>query len=126
MTAPTPPEARGRRAVVRQLTAWCFFGLASWTSTARAARRQGVTCANPDALTPAARRQRELDNYTEASPDPHATCSVCRFFTAAGAPAACGTCQLFRGPANPQGRCDDWTAADQRQPSTGHLAGRPR
>lgn len=114
MTETTSAAARRRRAVLRPLAAWFCFGLASWASTGRAARRQGAVCADPGVFTPEARRQRELDNYTESSADPHATCSVCRFFTAGTTPAACGTCQLFRGPANPRGRCDDWTAADPK------------
>jgi hypothetical protein len=76
-------------------------------------RTSGV-CADPDRLSAAERQQRELDNYTESSSDPRANCSGCRFFTAAAEPAACGRCQLFNGPANPRGRCDDWTAADKK------------
>lgn len=100
--------------MLRRLAAGLIVGAAGWTSAGQAAGRKAVVCADPGTLSPAERRQRELDNYTEHSPDPRATCSACRFFAVAAAPDPCGTCQLFNGPANPKGRCDDWTAADRK------------
>ena len=113
MSVPTSTDAGGRRAALRRLSSW-FLALASWAATGHAAGRMTSVCADPNALGSAERRQRELDNYTERSPDPHATCRACRFFTVAAAPDGCGTCQLFHGPANPRGRCDDWTPADPK------------
>jgi hypothetical protein len=71
---------------------------------------KAFACANPSVLSPAEKRQRELDNYTENSPDPDKTCSRCRFFTPGAEPAGCGKCEIFNGTANPKGKCDDWAA----------------
>jgi hypothetical protein len=101
---------QARRATLRRLTAFLVAAAASWISVGRGEKAQDLVCANPGALKPAENRQRKLDNYTEKSPDPSKTCSGCRFFTAEAEPAACGKCEIFNGPANPQGKCDDWTA----------------
>ena len=107
---PLPASAarQGRRAVLRRLAACLLAGATGWLSAGHA--KESFVCANPNALSQAENRQRELDNYTEKSPDPGKTCSGCRFFTAGAGPAACGKCEIFNGPANPKGKCDDWAA----------------
>jgi hypothetical protein len=102
-----------RRSVLRLATAALLVGATGWDSTGRAKSRPPTVCADPKALNAAARRQRELDNYVENSPDPKTTCSTCGFFEAGTGPAACGQCRLFNGPANPKGKCDDWTPTGQ-------------
>jgi hypothetical protein len=107
---PTSAARQGRRAVLRPLAACLFAGATGWISAGHAKEKKSFLCANPSALSQAENRQRELDNYTEKSPDPGKTCSGCRFFTAGAEPAACGKCEIFNGPANPKGKCDDWAA----------------
>src|SRR3984885_13692622 len=99
----------GRRASLRLMTAWLLAGAASAVSVGQETDNKKSVCASPTALGAADRRQRELDNYTERSSDPSRTCSGCRYFTAAVEATACGMCDIFNGPANPIGRCDDWT-----------------
>ena len=99
---------RAKRAALRRLTACLVAVAASGISVARGAEEKDLVCAKPSALSAAAKRQRELDNYTEKSPDPGKTCRGCRYFTAGAAVAACGKCAIFNGPANPKGKCDDW------------------
>jgi len=99
-----------RRAALRRLAACLFAAAAPWISVARAGERADLVCAKPSALSEAQKQQRKLDNYTEKSPDPGKTCSACRFFTPGAGATACGQCALFNGPANPRGKCDDWTA----------------
>jgi hypothetical protein len=105
-------HGKARRATLRRLTACLLAAAASWTSIShgREEKKEEFVCAKPSALSEAEKQQRKLDNYTERSPDPRKTCSGCRFFTAGAAPAACGKCEIFNGPANPKGKCDDWTA----------------
>ena len=98
---------RARRAALGRLTA-CLVAAATGRASVARATEAGVVCAKPGALSAAERQQRKLDNYTERSPDPGKTCSRCTFFTAGARASACGKCALFNGPANPQGRCDDW------------------
>lgn len=100
---------KSRRAALRRLTACLLVAAASRISVVRA-REPDLVCAKPGALSEAEKQQRKLDNYTEKSPDPSKTCSACRFFTAGTAATVCGKCALFNGPANPKGKCDDWTA----------------
>jgi hypothetical protein len=107
---PTSFGITGRRAALRQLAACLIASAAGYISNGYGKESTGPVCVNLSALSPAENRQRRLDNYTENSPDPHKTCSGCSFFTAGTGPAACGKCQIFNGPANPKGRCDDWTA----------------
>ena len=103
-----------RRAALRRLTACLFAAAAAWIPVARAREQVDLVCAKPGALSEAQKQQRKLDNYTEKSPDPGKTCGGCGFFTPGAGAAGCGKCALFNGPANPQGRCDDWTARDPR------------
>ena len=109
-SSPIAAAMQGRRATLRRLTSCLLAGAASWISVGHGKDKQDLICANPSALSQAENRQRELDNYTEKSLDPGKTCSRCRFFTAGAEPAACGACEIFNGPANPQGKCDDWAA----------------
>jgi hypothetical protein len=105
-------RSSGRRAALRRLTACLFAGAASWIALAHGKDKKDdkkdFVCANPSTLSQAENRQRKLDNYTEKSLDPGKTCSSCRFFTTGGEPTACGKCEIFNGPANPKGKCDDW------------------
>jgi ribosomal protein S27AE len=105
----TSAAMRGRRATLRWLTAWLLGGTVSWLSVGRGSQKSDLVCAKPSALSQDENRQRRRDNYTEKSLEPSKTCSGCGFFTAAADPLACGKCQIFNGPANPQGKCDDWT-----------------
>jgi len=88
---------------------------ASWISDGRGREKQDLACANPSALSAAENQQRKLDNYTEKSLDPSKTCSGCRFFTTGAGPTACGKCEIFNGPANPKGRCDDWAPRPRKR-----------
>jgi hypothetical protein len=106
----TSGTLRGRRTILRRLAACLVASAASWSSVAHGKDKKDFACADPNALSQAENRQRKLDNYTEKSMDPGKTCSGCEFFTAGAKPAACGKCDIFNGPANPSGKCDDWAA----------------
>jgi hypothetical protein len=103
------PQGEARRATLRGLMACLGAAAASWISVGQAREKEDLVCAQLSALSEADKHQRKLDNYTEKSPDPSKTCSVCRFFTSGAAATACGKCAIFNGPANPKGKCDDWT-----------------
>jgi High potential iron-sulfur protein len=107
-------STESRRATLRRLTACLFAAAAGLISVARGKEPEGLVCAKPSALSEAEKQQRKLDNYTEKSPDPGKTCGACRFFTPGAGAAACGKCAIFNGPANPRGKCDDWTARPTR------------
>jgi hypothetical protein len=96
---------------LRRLTAFLLAGAGGISvGYGKENENQEAVCVNLNALSPAENKRRKLDNYTEKSSDPDKTCSGCAFFTPGAESAACGHCQIFNGLANPNGRCDDWTA----------------
>jgi len=98
-----------KRAALRRLTACLVAVATSRISLAQGAENKDLVCVKPSALSEAEKQQRKLDNYTEKSSDPSKTCSGCSFFTPGAETSDCGKCALFKGPANPKGKCDDWT-----------------
>jgi hypothetical protein len=103
---------QGRRSALRRLSAFLLAGAGGITAGHGKENRtsKAGVCVNLSALSPTEVKQRKLDNYTEKSSDPDKTCSGCTFFTPSAKGAGCGQCLIFNGPANPNGRCDDWTA----------------
>ena len=47
-------------------------------------------------------------NFTEQSQNPAQICKGCAFFINDDATGKCGSCKIFSGPTNPNGRCDSW------------------
>lgn len=64
-------------------------------------------CADPDQLNDAQISVRTSLRYTERALGSE-TCSGCAFFKVQEN-AACGTCELLKGPVNPQGHCTSWS-----------------
>jgi hypothetical protein len=108
----TTAGLQGRRAALRRLMALLLAGAAGGITAGygKENKKAEPVCLNLSALSPVESKRRKLDNYTEKSSDPGKTCSGCTFFTRGAEGAACGQCQIFNGPANPNGRCDDWAA----------------
>lgn len=100
---------KAKRAALGRLTACLVAISTSGISSAHETQENDLVCAKPSALSQAENKQRKLDNYVEKSADPSKTCSGCSFFTPRAEAITCGKCAIFNGPANPQGRCDDWT-----------------
>ena len=73
-------------------------------------KRALVVCSDPARLSNAENSLRESLRYTEESPQNDQTCGDCGFF-AVSAEKGCGTCKLLKGPVNPMGRCNSWSAA---------------
>ncbi len=67
-------------------------------------------CEGYDALTPEELQPRQALGYVDNTPDPAQHCSNCRFYNAPAGGAACGGCQLFKGPVAPGGYCNSWAA----------------
>jgi High potential iron-sulfur protein len=73
-------------------------------------KNKASVCADPANLTDAENSLRESLHFTEESTRSDQTCAKCGFFEGTGT-SACGTCKLLKGPVNPRGRCDSWSAA---------------
>lgn len=70
----------------------------------------GLNCSEEDFLSTPERALRAAQAYWERSPQGAAkSCAKCQFFLA-GAPEACGSCQILGGSVNPAGHCDSWAA----------------
>jgi hypothetical protein len=76
-------------------------------SSARAFAADAV-CADPAKMDDGQKSLRTSLNYVEIFSDASKTCKDCGFFAATA--GGCGTCQIFSGPANPNGHCDSWGA----------------
>jgi hypothetical protein len=87
-----------------------LLGLPVMFHIGRAAADAGTPCADPAKMDGSQRSARDSLHYSESSPDPAKTCSACSFFQPGA--AACGSCMIFNGPANPKGHCDSWNSKD--------------
>jgi len=71
----------------------------------------GDPCTDVSGLTEQERQTRITFKYVGKSPDAERDCDDCRFFTQpSGGP--CGTCEIVRGPINPDGTCTAWSARE--------------
>jgi len=94
-----------------------LFGLASKAASigvlataVAACGDKGPLCSDPNKLTDDEIAIRTSMRYVEKSPEANKVCKGCAYFDgSSGSP--CGTCRLLRGPVNPGGHCDSWSAA---------------
>jgi hypothetical protein len=69
----------------------------------------GPSCSDTSGLAAADVGVRTALAYSEVSMEPGKSCSICQQFLP-GAPNACGTCKVVRGPINPAGSCKAFAA----------------
>ena len=65
-------------------------------------------CADPDVLSRGELSLREAVQYVEVYDNPDEVCSKCSYFSRIDN-SMCGNCQIFDGPANPNGHCTSWS-----------------
>jgi hypothetical protein len=53
---------------------------------------------------------RQAANYVDESPHADKNCANCRFFKQPAAGAACGGCEIVKGPIAAEGYCNAWVA----------------
>jgi hypothetical protein len=84
-------------------------GVAAGASLLAACGKGGgaPVCTDTASLKPDELATRTSLNYVDASTDPTKLCSGCTLFVA-GAEGACGSCQVVKGPINPNGGCISW------------------
>ena len=73
------------------------------------AKRLALLCSDPAKLSDAENSLRESLHYSEKSEVEGQMCRGCAYFASTG--NGCGECKLLKGPVNPMGRCDSWSAA---------------
>lgn len=69
-----------------------------------------VSCNDTTGLTPEDIQQRTNLQYVDQTPDPTKRCDGCALYVAPAAGAACGGCNLVKGPIAPAGYCTSWVA----------------
>ncbi|HEY6878947.1 MAG TPA: high-potential iron-sulfur protein [Polyangiales bacterium] len=62
------------------------------------------------ALNDGEKSARAALQYADKSPQADKHCDICNFYQAASDPAACGGCQLVKGPIHPKGYCTAFAA----------------
>ena len=99
-----------RRTVVAIAARVSVAGAVGGLMSACGNQATGPLCANPDDSETSIRN---VNNYTESSPDAAKNCLNCAHFTseteASGEAAKCGHCAIFEGLANKDGYCDSWS-----------------
>lgn len=123
MSDPNTPVPTSRRAFlgrIAALGAGASAFLAACGDAAAPAATGGATpatggviaaeCEGYDLLTPEELQPRQALGYVDASPNATQLCSNCRFYNQPVGDAACGGCQLFKGPVAPNGYCNSWAA----------------
>lgn len=65
-------------------------------------------CNDVNNLSDAELATRKQFNYTGQTPDKDKFCSNCLHWRPPSGNSACGTCELVKGPINPNGYCDQW------------------
>ena len=75
-----------------------------------ASNKSSDPCTDVSGLTDAELKNRQNLKYVGKSPYSDKYCANCNFFIAPQNGAQCGTCQVVKGPINPQGHCTAWVA----------------
>jgi hypothetical protein len=72
------------------------------------AKESSEPCSDLNGLTAAEKESRELYRYVPDSPHEDKKCHLCNYFIPPTGNAPCGTCQVVKGPINPDGYCTSW------------------
>ena len=67
-------------------------------------QQKALACSDTSGLSAADAQVRASLAYADIAPDPTKMCVSCQQFLP-GAPDACGTCKVLRGPVSPAGNC---------------------
>lgn len=65
-------------------------------------------CNDVSGLADGDKALRTANNYADTSAKPDQTCEGCQLYKVAAAGAACGGCQVLKGPIAPKGWCKLW------------------
>jgi hypothetical protein len=96
-------EKLSRRDLFQQGAALGVFAVVGAGACGKAAR-PGPSCTDTSALSAADLQVRTTLVYADVSVEPGKVCNACQQFLP-GAPDACGTCKILRGPISPYGSC---------------------
>lgn len=98
-----------RRSFLRQSLSVSALGIGAGlvlTACGKSGGGGGGGCNDVSGLSEADKAMRTSNNYVEAAADPAKACDLCQLYTVPAAGAACGGCQVVKGPINPKGSCN--------------------
>ncbi|MEJ2617574.1 MAG: hypothetical protein P8Z35_21650 [Ignavibacteriaceae bacterium] len=72
------------------------------------AKEASGPCSDLSGLTASEKETRDLYRYVSHSPHENKKCHLCNYFTPPANGARCGSCQVVKGPINPEGYCTSW------------------
>ena len=72
------------------------------------AKEDSGPCNDLSGLTASEKETRVLYRYVANSPHEDKKCHLCNYFIPPAGGAPCGTCQVVKGPINPDGYCTSW------------------
>jgi len=72
----------------------------------------GEPCTDISGLTDEEKQTRIVNHYVDDSMMEGKECNNCRFFIQPVAGNPCGTCQIIKGPIDPDGYCNAWVAQE--------------
>ena len=98
-----------RRDVLAQVVRLTVLaGPAAWL-VAGCDKKKELACTDTSALSADEKQARDGVSYVDKSTDNAKNCSNCAQFKA-GAADQCGSCNVVKGPINPDGYCKIWAA----------------
>ncbi|NNE71896.1 MAG: hypothetical protein HKN29_16245 [Rhodothermales bacterium] len=118
-------QAQSRRDFLKRFSAAGAIGISASTvlaacgggesaepaAEAPAAAAPAEGCMDTTGLTEQEIAMRDSLQYVDVTPDPEKNCLNCSLYLAAAEGAACGGCNLLKGPIAPNGYCISWAPA---------------
>jgi len=71
---------------------------------------KALACTDTAGLADSDVQMRTTLGYVDATTQPGKECVGCQLYKAAPAEGQCGGCNVLKGPINPKGYCNSWTA----------------
>ncbi|MDO9019968.1 MAG: hypothetical protein Q8S73_04530 [Deltaproteobacteria bacterium] len=106
----TPDPTLDRRALLRRTGGGlALLVLGPVAAAVEGCGKKALSCVDTAGLSFADAQTRVTLQYVDRALDPAKPCRTCRHFRTAGE-AACGGCEVVKGPINPGGGCQSWAA----------------
>ncbi|MEZ4255064.1 MAG: high-potential iron-sulfur protein [Polyangiales bacterium] len=80
-------------------------GSSAWLLSGCGESKKELSCTDTSSVSATDLQLRTAQQYADKSPHADKNCANCNFYEA-GAPDACGTCKVIKGPINPAGYCN--------------------
>ena len=90
--------------------ALCVLGAVPLLSLGCGKKTEPDSCNDVSALGDAEKSARSALQYVDRSPQADKHCDQCSLYQPASDPAACGGCQVVKGPIHPKGYCTAFAA----------------